>query len=62
MKIFNLYDVKNKKVKSYSLGMKQRLGIVQALMEDPEVILLEEPFNALRLEKFLFAVLALKFV
>ena len=47
MKTLNLYDVRNKKVKSYSLGMKQRLGIVQALMEDPKIILLDEPFNAL---------------
>lgn len=44
---FNLGEVSKKKVKSYSLGMKQRLGIVQALMENPKVILLDEPFNAL---------------
>lgn len=52
MKIFNLYDVKDKKVKSYSLGMTQRLGIVQALMENPKVILLDEPFNALDDDNF----------
>lgn len=36
-----------KKVKSYSLGMKQRLGIIQAIMEDPSIIILDEPMNAL---------------
>lgn len=35
------------KVKNYSLGMKQKLGIAQAIMEDQELIILDEPFNAL---------------
>lgn len=47
LKEVNLYAVKNKKVKTFSLGMKQRLGICQAFMENPDVILLDEPFNAL---------------
>ena len=34
-------------VGKYSLGMKQRLGIAQALMEDPEILLLDEPMNGL---------------
>lgn len=36
-----------KKVGKYSLGMKQRLGIAQAIMEDPKILLLDEPMNAL---------------
>ena len=37
----------DKPVSDYSLGMNQRLGIAQALMEDPEVIILDEPTNSL---------------
>lgn len=36
-----------KKVRKYSLGMKQRLGIAAALMGDPEIILMDEPINAI---------------
>lgn len=36
-----------RKYKKYSLGMKQRLGIACAIMEDPEIIILDEPINAL---------------
>ena len=37
----------SKKVGKYSLGMRQRLGIAQAIMEDPELIILDEPMNGL---------------
>lgn len=36
-----------KKVGEYSLGMRERLGIAQALMEDPQLLILDEPFNGL---------------
>ena len=36
-----------KKVGKYSLGMKQRLGIAQAIMENPEILILDEPMNGL---------------
>ena len=35
------------KVDNYSLGMKQKLGLAQAIMEDQEILVLDEPFNAL---------------
>ena len=39
-----------KKYKKYSLGMKQRLGIAAAIMESPDIVLLDEPTNALDTE------------
>ncbi len=42
-----LDNVGRKHYANYSLGMKQRLGIAQAIMEDPELIILDEPFNGL---------------
>lgn len=42
-----LDPVSNKKYKKYSLGMKQRLGIAAAIMEKPEIVILDEPTNSL---------------
>lgn len=42
-----LYDARRKSVGKYSLGMRQRLGIAQAIMENPDVLILDEPFNGL---------------
>jgi len=47
LKIVDLQDRGDDKVKTYSLGMKQRLGIAQALLNNPEVIILDEPANGL---------------
>lgn len=43
----NLSEEKDKKYKEYSLGMKQKLGIAQVLMEEPDIIILDEPFNGI---------------
>lgn len=40
-----------KKVKNYSLGMRQRLAIAQAIMEEQDVIILDEPMNGLDIEE-----------
>ncbi|KYD25931.1 hypothetical protein B4113_1451 [Geobacillus sp. B4113_201601] len=46
------FDPRTKqKVKHYSLGMKQKLAIAQAIMEDQQVLILDEPFNALDAER-----------
>ena len=36
-----------KKVGKYSLGMRQRLGIAQSIMENPDIVILDEPMNGL---------------
>lgn len=47
LQLVGLGDVAGKKVGTYSLGMKQRLGIASALLGDPPVLLFDEPVNGL---------------
>ena len=47
MKRVGLQPGMKKPVSKYSLGMRQRLGIAQAIMENPDVLILDEPFNGL---------------
>ncbi|WP_036833868.1 ABC transporter ATP-binding protein [Pontibacillus litoralis] len=47
MKLVGLDPYNKTKVKNYSLGMKQKLGIAQAIMENQQLLILDEPFNGL---------------
>ena len=47
LELVGLSEAKNKKVKDYSLGMKQRLGLATALLANPDILILDEPINGL---------------
>ncbi len=50
LKRVNLIEEKDKLYKEYSLGMKQKLGIAQVIMENPDILILDEPFNGIEEE------------
>lgn len=50
LEIIGISKYKNEKVKNFSLGMKQRLGIAQAILSKPELLILDEPLNGLDIE------------
>ncbi|TCO76881.1 ABC transporter ATP-binding protein [Marinisporobacter balticus] len=47
LEMSGMKDTKNKLVKEFSLGMKQRLGVARALLHHPEILVLDEPTNGL---------------
>jgi ABC-2 type transport system ATP-binding protein len=64
LELFKLSDWKHKKVKTFSKGMRQKLGIIQSILVDPQIVILDEPQTGLdpkarieiRMEKLLLLI------
>jgi len=50
LEVVGLLKYKNERIKNYSLGMKQRLGIAMAILSNPRILILDEPLNGLDVE------------
>jgi ABC-2 type transport system ATP-binding protein len=50
LKLMHIEQYKNDRVSRFSLGMKQRLGLAMAFLDDPELLILDEPVNGLDIE------------
>jgi ABC-2 type transport system ATP-binding protein len=57
---FDLSDVANKKVKTYSKGMKRKLALARVLLISPKILLLDEPFDGIDIESRELLVVAIK--
>jgi len=47
LKWANIYEVRNKRLKHFSRGMQQKVGIIRALLHDPDILILDEPISGL---------------
>ena len=50
LKLTGVFKYKNEKIKNYSLGMKQRIGMAMAILSNPQILILDEPLNGLDVE------------
>lgn len=50
LELTGMYKFKNERVRNFSLGMRQRMGITQAILSSPEALILDEPLNGLDVE------------
>ena len=54
LEITGMLKYKNEKIKNYSLGMRQRMGIALSILSRPEILILDEPLNGLDVDCLLY--------